>query len=94
MDLATNNAKRIWAEGQGVYDDLKLAPVVFEDKYYGVGTDAKLLFGFGFGGSLDSSIVLEPEPNVQHTLRHYIAGGVEGGSRQPALPHCVPQSLT
>ena len=40
------------------------------------GTDVKSLFSFS--GSLDSSVVPEPKPDTQHTLKHYINGGVEG----------------
>ena len=76
MDLGAKNTERIWAKGQGVYEDFKLALLVFVDEQCRCGTDAKSQFGFG--GSLGLSIVPEPEPNVQHSLRYYIDGRVKG----------------
>ena len=46
------------------------------DEQCGGGTDAKSLFGSD--GTVGSSTLLEPKPDVQYTLRHYIDGGVEG----------------
>ena len=46
---------------------------VFRDHLCGGATDARFLFGFGYG--LGSTVVPSPTPNVPRALRHYIEGG-------------------
>ena len=76
MDIAAEDAKRIWSEYQGVVRVLGWLRRCFRDEQCRGRPDVKSLFGFG--GSLGSSCVPELEPDAQHTLRYCIGGGFEG----------------
>ena len=57
------------------------------DMQFGGGTNAKFLFGFG--GALGSPHLPEAQPDIQHSLWHYLDGGVEGNF--PSItPSAVP----